>query len=113
MTTIADEVAEGTFEFFRGGDGKIAVEWHEKIDGSYEPKDLSGWSATLQMESLGEVFYQAECVCCPKGVIVAKIPASVIQSGEWGSRLDGTWRIIGYGPEERQEVIGMGYYTIR
>lgn len=111
MTTIAESICRGDYEFNRHGDADVGVLWEELIDGSYSGKDLSGWTAELTLESdQREKLAAIDCTCTSDGYTIAKIPASVLET-ELGAHTFGRWRIVGT-DGSATKVIGGGNFAI-
>ena len=114
MTVITKDIGRADFQLHRYADERIGVLWQESLDNgdTNDNKDLSGWIATLTLESdLGETLVEVECTCTSDGYTIADIPYSVMSSEILKPYTFGRWRIVGT-DGMKTEVIGAGNFEI-
>lgn len=114
MTTISKEIDKGDILIHRDGDEAFYVRWTENyLDGQgYVPKDLSNWTAEFQLYVDRTMVFSTPCLCDPYGYVIAQIKANTLSGIEWQTRDNGSWQIIGHGPEGETEILTWGYYRI-
>lgn len=97
----------------RGCANDFGVRWQERIPGEgTREKDLTGWSATLEMSYMGETVYSQPCMATQHGLVIAEVPSSAFDGSDWASRASGEYRISATEPDGETYAVMEGLWHL-
>lgn len=114
MAVLSQDIGRMDVLFHRGADESIGIQWKQNNrDGKeFVPVDLRPWTCTFEMYTGNTLVYSKGCTTTSNGHARCDIPGSAFTAPAWDIRLDGTWRILGAGPNGERELLGHGYYRL-